>query len=229
MGEMVGNKFLMPTRLNIYNFILKSPGLHLRELSRQLDMPLTTVKYHLQVLQKHEYIVEKKEGRYHRYYASQEMGTQEKKFINILREDIPRTIILYLLIHHWSSQIDISASLQKHPTTIEHHLRKLMSLGIIQQVKPINKEVSQETIPKTIECETVGREKVFMLTNPQQIYTLIVTYKDSIIVDPISKDLFEFYTYLKTAGLPEKFIAPKKWEKAWNDLIWEIFPNPYHP
>lgn len=216
-------------RNTIYEFIVKSPGLHLRELSRQLNMPLSTVKYHLVILEKLGFVIEKKEGRYIRFYVAQDIGDREKRLINVLREDIPRTIILYLLIHHWSSQIDISNSLQKHPTTIEHHLRKLTVLGIIKQVKPINREVSQDSLPKTIECETVGREKVFMLKNPQQVYNLLVMYKDSIIVDPISKDLFEFFSYLKTAGLPEKFIAPKKWERAWYDLIWELFPNSYHP
>ena len=132
------------------------------------------------------------------------------------------------MIHYWSSQVDISNSLQKHPTTIEYHLKKLIKLGLIQQVKPINGKVYQETFPKIIECETVGREKVFMLKNPQQIYDLLITYKHSIIENLISEYIFEFIYYFMTTGQPKKVIAPKKWEKALDDLIWEIFPHPYH-
>ena len=228
MGEWFDNILLLSTRRDIYQCILKSPGLHLREISRRLDMPLNTIKYHLHILQKRGLIIEKIEGRYHRYYIINKIGAREKKLINLLREDIPRTIILYLMIHYWSSQVDISKSLQKHPTTIEHHLKKLMDLEIIQQVKPNNGKVYQETVPKIIECEIVGREKVIMLKNPQQIYDLLITYKHNIIEDTISEHLFEFLNYFQTAGQPKKVIAPKKWEQAWDDIIWEIFPHPYH-
>ena len=77
-------------------------------------MPLTTVKYHLHVLQKRELIKEKTEGRYHRYYVIHKIGAREKKLITLLREDIPRTILLYLMVHYWSTQVDISNSFQKH-------------------------------------------------------------------------------------------------------------------
>ena len=115
MGEWFDNILLLSTRRNIYQFIVKSPGLHLRELSRRLQMPLNTVKYHLHVLQKRELIKEKTEGRYHRYYVTYKIGAREKELINLLREDIPCTIILYLMICYWSTQNDISKSLQKHP------------------------------------------------------------------------------------------------------------------
>jgi predicted transcriptional regulator len=218
MGEWFDNILLLSTRRNIYQFILKSPGLHLRELSRRLHMPLTTVKYHLHVLQKRELIKEKTEGRYHRYYVTHKIGAQEKKLINLLREDIPRTIILYLMICYWSTQIDISKSLKKHPTTIEFHLKKLMDLGLIQQVKPVDGKIYRDEKPRIIECETIGREKVYMLKNPQQIYDLLITYKHSIIEDIISEHIFEWINYFQTKGHPKKIIAPKKWEKAIDDV-----------
>lgn len=228
MNEWFDNILLLSTRRNIYQFILKSPGLHLRELSRRLHMPLTTVKYHLHVLQKRELIKEKTEGRYHRYYVTHKIGAREKKLINLLREDIPRTIILYLMIRYWSPQIDISKSLKKHPTTIEFHLKKLINLELIHQVKPINGKIYQETFPRIIECETIGREKVFMLKNPQQIYDILITHKHSIIEEMVSEHLFEFIKFFQTTGHPKKVIAPKKWEQAIDDVLWEIFPHPYH-
>lgn len=228
MGEWFDNILLLSTRRNIYQFILKSPGLHLRELSRRLHMPLTTVKYHLHVLQKRELIKEKTEGRYHRYYVTHKIGAREKKIISLLREDIPRTIILYLMIRYWSPQIDISKSLKKHPTTIEFHLKKLMDLGLIQQVKPVDGKIYRDEKPRIIECETIGREKVYILKNPQQIYDLLITYKHSIIEEMISEQIFEFINYFQTTGHPKKVIAPKKWEKAIDDVLWEIFPNPYY-
>jgi predicted ArsR family transcriptional regulator len=228
MDEWFDKILSLSIRRAIYQFILKSPGIHLRELSRRLHIPLTTIKYHLQVLQKRELIKVKKEGRYHRYYITHEIGTREKKLISLFRNSIPRTIILYLMIHYWSTQVDISNSIQKHPTTIEYHLKKLIDLEIIQQVKPVDGKIYRDEKPRIIECETTGREKVYILKNPQEIYDLIVTHKHSIIEDTISKHFIEWINYFQTTGHPKKVIAPKKWEKAIDDVLWEIFPHPYH-
>jgi len=228
MYEGIDNILLLSTRRAIYQFISKSPGFHLREISRRLHIPLTTVKYHLHVLTKRELIKEKKEGRYLRYYAINTVGSHDKKLISLLRLDIPRIIILYLLIHYWSTQVDISNSFHKHPTTIEYYLKKLMDVGLIEQVKPVDGKIYRDENPRIIECETVGREKVYIIKNPQQIYDIIITYKQSIIDDTISKDLFVWISFLQTTGHPKKVIAPKKWEKSLDDVFWEVFPHPYH-
>jgi predicted transcriptional regulator len=34
-------------RREIYNFVKENPGLHMRELQRKLEIPLSTLEYHL--------------------------------------------------------------------------------------------------------------------------------------------------------------------------------------
>ncbi len=41
---MIDDILTLEIRGGIYNFILKYPGLHLREISRRMDIPFSTLK-----------------------------------------------------------------------------------------------------------------------------------------------------------------------------------------
>ena len=87
----------LETRRNIYDFILKNPGLHLREISRRANIPLGSLNYHLNFLNKNELIVTKYDPRYLRYYVKQTVGKKDKEIINLLRQEIPLRIVILLL------------------------------------------------------------------------------------------------------------------------------------
>ena len=118
-------------RREIYKFILKYPGLHLREISRKMNIPKSTMIYHLHYLKKRNLIVTKSESGYSRYYISYEIGRKNKVVLNILRQETPRRIILYLLRFPNSSKKDISYYLKKHRTTVTFHLNKLIEMNIV--------------------------------------------------------------------------------------------------
>ena len=222
-----GNILVLETRREIYNYILQYPGLHLREISRRLTIPFSTLMYHLRFLEKRELIKEKTEGRYNRYYITEKIGHREKEMLSILRKDTPRTIILYLLVHIYSSQIDISGSLKKHPTTIEFHLKKLLDLNIIEPVQPVDGKIYRDINPKIIECEPIGKEKIYVLKDPNDIYDLLTTYKHSLVED-LESNLILDYLDSFTSDLPEKLPSPKDWEDLAIETLFEIFPHPYH-
>ncbi|UCH72064.1 MAG: hypothetical protein JSW62_00505, partial [Thermoplasmatales archaeon] len=108
-----GDILELETRREIYNFILKYPGLHLRKLCGEMNTPKTTMKYHLNYLKKHSFVIEKVEGRYTRYYVTNNISNIDKKLINIIRQRAPREIILYLLICTCASQAELSRGLEK--------------------------------------------------------------------------------------------------------------------
>ena len=56
-------------RRKIYEALERSPGIHLRELQRILDMPLTTLEYHLSYLVRKKIICSETDTHYRRYYA----------------------------------------------------------------------------------------------------------------------------------------------------------------
>jgi len=164
-------------RKEIYNYVLEHPGLHLGELSRKMDIPKSTMNYHLNHLKKQELLIKKSEERYTRYYIANKIGKTDKKIIHLLRQTVPREIIMFLLLHPDSSQIKISKNLKKHPTTISFHLNKLMNIDII------------ETIPN-------GNETICRIKNPQYISDLLIKYGESLFDDEADYDvcsLLELY------------------------------------
>ena len=85
-------------RREIYNFITKYPGLHMREISRRMKIPMGSLKYHLIYLKKLDIIVSINNKGYERFYIKQKVGRKEKQIINLLRQEIPKRIILLLTI-----------------------------------------------------------------------------------------------------------------------------------
>jgi len=57
----------LDTRKRIYDLIDSTPGIHFREISRRLDIPMGVVEYHIHYLMKKDMIIARKEGRYKRY------------------------------------------------------------------------------------------------------------------------------------------------------------------
>jgi predicted transcriptional regulator len=138
---MVREKIIkIGTRKDIYDFISKCPGLHLNELSRKTNIPKTTMYYHLNYLKKRGILTTRNEGRYVRYYIANKLGEEDKKIINLLRQDVPYKIIMLLYLNPNSTQVEISKHLKKHPTTISFHLDKLINLNIIEGI-PIGNEI----------------------------------------------------------------------------------------
>jgi len=147
------------TRNRILSYVQKYPGLHLNELVRKLDLSKSTINYHLKHLCKLDLLVAKQEGRYIRYYVRNQVGEIDKKIINIIRQNTPYKIILYLILRPNPSQIELSKSLNKHPTTISFHINKLMQNGIV-------------------ECEPTGNEIHYNVKNQQRISELLIKYGD---------------------------------------------------
>lgn|GEM_PF-428563 len=124
--------FELQTRKRIYDTIVSYPGLHLRELSRLLDIPLGTLRYHLSYLEKHELIIAQRDNRYKRYY-SRKLSPQQKKILAKLRREIPRGIVLFLLLNPNAKHSDLLDNFDLSPSTITYYLKRLINEGIIKR------------------------------------------------------------------------------------------------
>ena len=116
----------------IYDFILKYPGLHFRELSRKLNIPKTTLEYHLRFLKKHRRVISERDVKYIRFYGINNVGECDKKLLSVLRQDIPFKIVNFLFLSPESSQKQICDYLERDPATISYHLEKLIKLDLVK-------------------------------------------------------------------------------------------------
>jgi len=196
-------------RRQIFNFILKYPGLHLREISRKLNIPKTMLNYHLKYLEKENFLLAKSDNRYTRYYPTKKVGNNDKEILGLMRQNLPRRIILFLFLYPEHSRRNISEDLEKPLTTISFHLKKLLALNIIEKRR-------------------VGHSYAYRIKNQKEMYNLLISYENS-LSDDILGPFLEYVKYVLPDGIPPSYRRRKK--KDIDEIIealYEIFPHPYH-
>jgi len=224
-------------RKKIYNYILNNPGVHQIEISRATNISPSTVNYHLYYLTKQGLLTKQKEDRYLRYYVSEKISNFEKKVLNTLRQETPCDIILYLIIETCASQTEISKSLEKHPSTIDFHLKKLVKMGIIERMYPENGKVIIPRLKKSkiMEYDPVSNDAVYKLKNLEELCNLLFNYKKSFSKNSKIMAAMNLIKYAKKRKYLE--IIPNKTYKNPKNItfvdsaiehIEEVFPNPYH-
>ena len=158
MGK--NNEYNLQLRNVIYNHILKHPGVHEREIARRLKIPLSTLDYHLYFLKKRKLIVAKSDGHYTYHYAVGKISSKDEKLLGVIRQRVPRKIIIFILLNGSSTHKEICNHIGLAPSTTTFHLNKLVRLGVISK-------------------DVVGRETFFQIKEPGYISDLIIRYKKS--------------------------------------------------
>jgi len=191
-------------RREIYEFISQNSGLHMRDISRKLNVPFTSLKYHLNYLEKRGFIISRDDGKYSRYFISLEIGEKEKRILNCLRKRTTLHIILWFFIAVQCSQKDISRFLEKHPTTISFHLRKMIQAGIIEQVSIDKGVIHNEIPPITINRPQVSSEKIYVLQDPWMIYDLLIKNKENLGDKEVVTGIIEYVEFIISEGIPKQ-------------------------
>ena len=196
-------------RRKIFHFITKYPGLHLREISRKLSIPKTTLNYHLRYLEKEGFIIGKHERRYLRYYAAKTVGNFEKGILSVIREETPRRIILFLFLYPEHSRIDMSKEIGKAPTTLSFYLKELVDKDIIERSR-------------------VGHTYAYRIKNQKEMYRVLIMYENSLSYD-IVEYLLNWVKFVIPGGVPTSYRKRKKADiDEMYEALLEIFPHPYH-
>jgi predicted transcriptional regulator len=196
---MDDNKILeLETRKQIYNYILKYPGLHIRDLSRQLDLPKSTLTYHLKYLKKHGFIEENLYENYTRYYALKQVDRYHKEILNLFREEASRRVILYLAQNQFSTIDEISKHIRKHRSTVSHHLKKLSKAGIIKY------------------HNSTGKKRYQLLEGSGRLLFAILSHEDS-FDEETKRVIKKAKNKMDKQGIDEVM-----------EIVWDIFPHPYY-
>jgi len=217
------------TRKEIYNFILEYPGLHLRELFRRLDHSNGTIKYHLNFLKKQHLIIEKHETGYNRFYASNDVGMDEVKILNVLRQKNPRHILLYLLLCVGASQIELSKELNNDPKTIAFHLKKLKEYNIIE-IAPVENGMVRTRYKqsKLFGRKPVASEVIYRLRDPYLIYNVFLMYKGKLFDEDTTSDILELVEFFFTKKRSKIITSNTTKIDNVEELLYDILPHPYH-
>ena len=170
----------LETRRAIYTLVMNQPGLHLREIQRQLGMHVNLVEYHLHHLIASELIVSVHQGGYNRFFPTQAAGSgsrvdrltsQEKRVLGLMRQPMPLRIMVYLLAAGTALHKDICQHLGCAPSTLTYHMKKMVKADVVVQ-------------------KTAGEGKGYQLKDRRTVARLLMLYK------PAPYDQVEAFTEL---------------------------------
>lgn len=138
----------LDARRQIYEYILATPGTHLRGVHRAVGLPFGQVLYHLNYLEKLEMVVVKKDGKFSRYFIRNLLGRREKDVISVLRHEVPRTISVLLLFHKHMSHKQILEHVPVSPSTLSFHLAKMVDAQVVAR-----EQRGRESIYRLVDAE----------------------------------------------------------------------------
>lgn len=146
-------------RRRIYRLIAKNPGLNLSDISKIIHLSVQLIDYHTSFLEKYGLITSDKQEGYKRYYPTGSIGAKEKKYLSILRQEIPLKIVLFLLEKPNSKHKEILSNFDILPSALTYHLNKLIKKDIVEFKKE------------------PGSHGVYSLKNEKEIILFIIKYK----------------------------------------------------
>ena len=121
-------------REKLYKLVEQTPGIHFHALQRDLGWNTGTLTYHLRVLEKHGFMVSRRDGLYRRFYlqgAAPRKETFENQGPSGLRADVLEAI----RNQHGMSQTDLSLALGANKQTVNYHVKALERQGLIRLEK----------------------------------------------------------------------------------------------
>src|SRR2546428_814995 len=144
------------TRKDLYDFVRKNPGFHLRELSRALNLSITLADYHLRFLEKHELITSAMDGEYKRFYPRSTPGQAEvraalteaeKQILAFLRQPVPLKVIDFLMEREGATHKEILDQVPVSPSTLSHDLKKMQGAGVVVHIRHDDRRVVRHRRP----------------------------------------------------------------------------------
>jgi predicted transcriptional regulator len=169
-------------RRKIYDVIEENPGIHLRELQRVLDTPLTTLEYHLSYLVRRKIIYSENDLHFKRYYAKP-LEKEDKKVIVALRQKRLREIVLLVLSEEKVKYQFLCEYLNLPNSTLSFYLKYLVDNGILAK-------------------EKVGYETLYTVKDEDRVAKVLIAYRSSFLDKLVDKSL---NTWLETYSGKEEF------------------------
>jgi DNA-binding transcriptional ArsR family regulator len=144
-------------RRRIYERIQAMPGIHLRQIQRDLNISMGTLEYHLRRLELEGIVVTRETNRFKSYFTIGELDRRDKDYLYYLRQPMPRRIAREISERPYTPLKLLIETMPVAPSTLSFHLKKLVRCGMIKEF-------------------TRGRTKFYELANPVRMARLLERY-----------------------------------------------------
>ncbi len=114
-------------RRGIFELIKSSPGIHFSEMRRELDLKQGVLSYHINILEKNEFIKSIQDGAYRRFYLY-----DDKIEFSFKLQDIQKLILKAITETPGITQSKISKLIGRNKMIVNYHMKILLETGILQ-------------------------------------------------------------------------------------------------
>ena len=128
-------EYFSENKLYIYEYILNSPGVHLRKICRELGLAMGDTQYHLSTLEKEGRIKSKIIGHHRHYYSVTILDEQKTMILAFLGQETTRDILVYLMENPGSTQKAIARFKNVSAPTIKWHMTRLIESTLVIAVR----------------------------------------------------------------------------------------------
>jgi predicted transcriptional regulator len=122
---------ILPNKDRVYQYVANNPGCHLRRISKDLDLAMGDTQYHLKNLEKSNLIKSRLIGVFRTYYSVSIYGERMQSILAMLRQEVPRDIILFLIENPGASQAEIAQHQTISAPAINWHMTRLIEIGLV--------------------------------------------------------------------------------------------------
>lgn len=148
-------------RRRIYALIDESPGIHLRELQRISEIPLTTLEYHISYMIRKKIVFAETQDHHKRYYTKP-LDPEDKKVLSALRQKRMREIVLVVLESGKAKYQLLAERLNLSHSTLSSYLKYLVNKNILAK-------------------EKIGYENLYTVREEDRVAKVLVAYKPSFL------------------------------------------------
>lgn len=131
-------------RERLHDLVHREPGIHLSALSQTADIPLSTARYHLRVLEREGLITGTRIRGRRRYLPP---DVQSAELAAALAEPATSAVLQSLVADGPASVTELAGRLDRDPSTVSHHLDRLESDELIVRERDGRAIVSRVTPP----------------------------------------------------------------------------------
>ncbi|MHA1986456.1 MAG: winged helix-turn-helix transcriptional regulator [Promethearchaeota archaeon] len=136
-----GDILKIEKRKLIYEHILENPGIYFNRILKELNISNHVVVWHLNVLQKFNFI-KKEKIENHDIYFDSNFDVKSSKFAYLTSKDKSKKIINYLKNNDFGiTKTQLSKNLRIHPNTISKYLKALEKFDVVVKKKVLKRVI----------------------------------------------------------------------------------------
>ena len=113
-------------RKRIYDYIRENPGKHYRAILNDLELPMGVLTYHLNRLERAQYLTSRQDGMFRRFYLK-----SPKTDMRLFLSDIQKTILSVIKENKGISQTKIAEKIGVSRKVVNYHVGILGQAGLI--------------------------------------------------------------------------------------------------